>query len=157
MKPISNLENKVKTTWEKTIKTAKRKAFSFIEILVALVMIVSLSVGAFFVYSEAQQTRKMAQMHSDMNSIVSGVLMYESLNINSQLPDSLPDLVTGLAANESVDGSAHENIVTSVKAPDGNFLDPWGTAYVYDQAERTLTCTPNDASGAAMTPVVKQF
>lgn len=157
MELVAKLENTVKTTWKNTVRTARRKAFSFIEILVALVMIVSLSVGAFFVYSEAQQTRKMAQMHSDMNSIVSGVLVYESLNINSQLPDSLPDLVTGLAANESVDGSAHENIVTSVKAPDGNFLDPWGNAYAYNQAERTLTCTPNDASGAAMTPVVKQF
>ena len=157
MELVAKLENTVKTTWKDNVRNARRKAFSFIEILVALVMIVSLSFGALFDYSEAQQTRKMAQMHSDMNSIVSGVLVYESLNINSQLPDSLPDLVTGLAANESVDGSAHENIVTSVKAPDGNFLDPWGNAYTYNQAERTLTCTPNDASGAAMTPVVKQF
>lgn len=157
MELIKNLHNGIQNICRKSRKTLKHKAFSFIEILVALVMIVSLSVGAFFVYSEAQQTRKMAQMHNDMNAIVSGVLVYESLNINSQLPASLPDLVEGLEANESVDGSAHENIVVSVKAPDGNFVDPWGNAYVYDQAERTLTCTPNDASGAAMTAIVKEF
>lgn len=157
MEFIKTLKNKIKSGWKESKKTMRRKAFSFIEILVALVMIVSLSVGAFFVYSEAQQTRKMAQMHSDMNAITSGVLMYESLNINSQLPATLADLVDGLTADESVDGSAHDNIVVSVKAPDGNFVDPWGNAYDYDQAGRTLTCTPNDASGAAMTPVVKEF
>jgi len=157
MEQTAKLNINLKNNLKEKILNAKRKGFSFIEILVALVMIVSLSVGAFFVYSEAQQTRKMAQMHSDMNNIISGVLVYESLNINSQLPADLPELVDGLAANESVDGSAHDNIVTSVKAPDGNFVDPWGNAYVYDQAERTLTCTPNDASGAAMTPIVKQF
>jgi hypothetical protein len=101
--------------------------------------------------------RRRSELAGHLRKLLGRVEPHRAAMRRSQLPDSLPDLVTGLAANESVDGSAHENIVTSVKAPDGNFLDPWGNAYTYNQAERTLTCTPNDASGAAMTPVVKQF
>ena len=142
---------------QKIAKARKRKGFSFMEILVSLVLIVSLSVGAFFMFNEAQQTRKMAQMNNDMDAIVNGLLTYESLNINSNLPDALNGLTTGLQDAESIDGSAHTNLVRSTKTPDGNFVDPWGQAYEYSQAERTLTCTPKDASGKAMDPVVRYF
>lgn len=135
----------------------RKKGFSFMEILVALVLIVSLSVGAFFMFNEAQQTRKLAQMHNDMDAITTGCVTYETLNINSKLPASLADLATGLKDSESIDGLAHTNIVRSTKASDGNFVDPWGVAYQYDAAARTLTCTPNDASGQAMDPVVRHF
>lgn len=135
----------------------RKKGFSFMEILVALVLIVSLSVGAFFMFNEAQQTRKLAQMHNDMDAITTGALTYEALNIDSKLPASLADLATGLKAEDSIDGLEHTNIVRSTKATDGNFVDPWGVAYTYDAAARTLTCTPNDASGQAMDPVVRHF
>lgn len=135
----------------------KRKGFSFMEILVALILIVSLSVGAFFMFNEAQQTRKLAQMNNDMDAITTGCLTYESLNVNSELPASLADLATGLTTNDSVDGLEHKNIIRSTKAADGNFVDPWGQAYEYDKAARTLTCTPKDKSGAAMDPVVRHF
>ena len=142
---------------QKIAKARKRKGFSFMEILVSLVLIVSLSVGAFFMFNEAQQTRKMAQMNNDMDAIVNGLLTYESLNIASQLPDSLADLTTGLSEQESIDGSVHTNLVRSTKAPDGKFVDPWGNAYEYVQADRTLTCIPKDASGQDMTAVVRYF
>ena len=139
-------------------KARKRKGFSFMEILVSLVLIVSLSVGAFFMFNEAQQTRKMAQMHNDMDAIVNGLLTYESLNLDSALPDSLTTLVDpGLAAGDSIDGIAHTNIVRSTKATDGAFKDPWGGSYTYSQTERTLKCTPKDASGTAMSDVVRYF
>ena len=139
-------------------KARKRKGFSFMEILVSLVLIVSLSVGAFFMFNEAQQTRKMAQMHNDMDAIVNGLLTYESLNLDSSLPDSLATLVDpGLAAGDAIDGTAHKNIVRSTKAADGAFKDPWGGAYVYSKTDRTLTCTPKDASGTAMADVVRYF
>ena len=48
----------------------KRKGFSFMEVLLALVLIVAMSVGAFFALNTAQQTRKMAQMNNDMDAIV---------------------------------------------------------------------------------------
>lgn len=135
----------------------RKKGFSFMEILVALVLIVSLSVGAFFMFNEAQQTRKMAQMHNDLDAISTGCLTYEALNINSELPESLSDLATGLTAANSIDGLAHTDIVRSTKATDGNFVDPWGAAYTYSATERTLTCIPKDASGTAMDPVVRYF
>lgn len=135
----------------------KRRGFSFMEILVALVLIVSLSVGAFFMFNQAQQTRKMAQMQNDMDNIVMGLLTYESLNINSQLPASLPELVTGLNEGNSIDGARHENLVRSTKAEDGNFLDPWGQSYSYNQSERTLSCTPQNAEGEQMETVTRYF
>ena len=141
----------------------KQKGFSFMEILVALIMIVSLSVGAFFTYSEAQQTRKMAQMHNDMDAIITGVLVYESLNINSQLPEELSNLVAAdedaaaLPAAQAVDGVDHGTFVTSTKYAGGNFVDPWGGNYAYDDEARTLTCTPLDTNKGQMDPVVRHF
>lgn len=139
------------------LEDKKRKGFSLPEILVSLAVIVALSVGAFFAFNQVQQTRKMAQMNSDMDALASGCLAYEALNIDSLPPASLADLTTGLTADKSVDGIEHTNFVTSSKAADGSFTDPWGQAYEYDQAARTITCTPKDASGSAMTAVVKNF
>ena len=139
----------------------KQKGFSFMEILVALIMIVSLSVGAFFTYSDAQQTHKLAQMNNDMDAIVTGVWVYEALNINSSLPSSLTDLAKLEAAN-SVDGCDHENIVTSVKftttGEKTGFIDPWGNAYSYSKDDRTLKCTPVKTDGKTqMSEVVRHF
>ena len=142
---------------EETCEKGKRHGFSFMEILVSLVMIVSLSVGAFFMYNEAQHTRKMAQMHNDMDAIVTGLLTYESMSLDSSLPATIDLLHTGIAAEDSIDGAAHEDLVRSSHVEDGNFVDPWGAAYVYSNTERTLTCTPNDPSGTPMTAVVKHF
>lgn len=156
------MEKMTKKINELGCKARKRKGFSFMEILVSLVLIVALSVGAFFMFNEAQQTRKMAQMNNDMDAIVNGLLTYESLNIDSQLPagadsEGLKLLVTGLPAANSIDGVAHANLVRSTKATDGAFVDPWGQAYKYSQSDRTLSCTPKDASGTAMTEVVRHF
>lgn len=142
------------------MRTNKRKGFSFMEILVALIMIVSLSVGAFFTYSDAQQTRKMAQMHSDMDAIVTGLLVYEALHDQSTLPENLTDLVDGIDADDAVDFQDHKNIVTSVKATDGNFVDPWGNAYIYVKADRTLKCVPVGTDQVSLgedKAVVRQF
>lgn len=136
----------------------KRKGFSFMEILVALIMVVSLSVGAFFTYSDAQQTRKMAQMHNDMDAIITGCLVYEALHVTSTLPDTLATLQTGITDDTmSVDGSIHENIVTSVRADGTNFKTPWNGDYAYDADARTLTCIPNNTNGDPMDPVVRRF
>lgn len=137
--------------------TKKRKGFSVVEIMVGLAIIIALGVGAFFAFNQVQHMRKMAQMNSDLDALAQGCLAYESMNINSMPPDSLSDLVNGLTADESVDGTAHENFVTSTKAQDGTFTDPWGNEYTYSQEDRTISCTPNDSSGAAMDQVTKKF
>ena len=63
---------------EKFTKNKKKKGFSLMEILVACAIIVSLSVGAFFMFNEGQQTRKMAQMTNDMDALATGCLAYEA-------------------------------------------------------------------------------
>ena len=143
----------------------KRKGFSFMEVLLALVLIVAMSVGAFFALNTAQQTRKMAQMNNDMDAIVSAVLTYEALNVSGTLPADLTACYTGLTAEQSLDGSAHQNLLkwtksttnSSTAATDASFVNPWGTAYTYSQANRTLTTTPKDSSGADMPVVTRYF
>lgn len=149
-------------------KKNRRKGFSFMEVLLALVLIVSMSVGAFFALNTAQQTRKLAQMNNDMDAIVNGVLAYESLALSGSLPATLQACSAGLTAANSIDGAAHTNLLkwtrsttgangSGTAAGDGSFVDPWNTAYVYDNEARTLSCTPKNPDGTNMTPVVRYF
>ena len=137
----------------------RRKGFTLIEIMVACAIIIALSVGAFFGYSQAQQSRKMAQMRQDMEAICTAALAYEAMSLDSNPPADMAALMSGLSADKAVDGTAHKFMTqtkgTTVSAD--SILDPWGAAYTYSQADRTVTCTPKDASGTAMTAVVRSF
>ena len=137
----------------------RRKGFTLIEIMVACAIIIALSVGAFFGYSQAQQSRKMAQMRQDMEAICTAALAYEAMSLDSNPPADMAALMSGLSADKAVDGTAH-TFLTQTKGSTvsaDNILDPWGTAYTYSQADRTVKCTPKDASGTAMTAVVRSF
>lgn len=119
---------------------------------------VALTVGVFFVFNEAQQTRKLAQMHNEMDAIRSGILSYEATSLNSTLPSSLEVLASkGLSEDESVDGAAHPSFVSSIKSGSGTFLDPWGQEYVYNATERSLTCVPKNPYGQVLDSVVEFF
>lgn len=140
------------------ISKSIRKGFSFMEILVSLVLIVALTVGAFFVFIEAQQTRKFAQMHNEMDAIRFGILSYEATSLNSTLPPSLEVLASqGLSPDESVDGVAHPSFVSSIKSGSGTYLDPWCQEYVYNATDRSLTCVPKSPYGQPLDPVVEYF
>ena len=68
-------------------------------------------------------------------------------------------MITGLPADKAVDGTAH-TFLTQTKGSTvsaDNILDPWGTAYTYSQADRTVKCTPKDASGSDMAEVTRNF
>ena len=137
----------------------RRKGFTLIEIMVACAIIIALSVGAFFGYSQAQQSRKMAQMRQDMEAICTAALAYEAMSLDSNPPADMAALMSGLAADKAVDGTAH-TFLTQTKGSTvsaDSILDPWGAAYTYSQADRTVTCTPKDASGTDMTAVVRSF
>ncbi len=143
---------------KKVFQNAKRKGFTLMEILVACAIIITLSVGAFFAYQQAQQTRKMAQMNQDMEAIANAALSYEAMSTDSALPDSIATMITGLSADKSIDGSQHK-LLTQFKggAEATDVTDPWGAAYTYSATDRTVTCTPKDASGTAMATVTRHF
>ena len=143
---------------KKVFQNAKRKGFTLMEILVACAIIIALSVGAFFAYQQAQQTRKMAQMNQDMEAIANAALSYEAMSTDSALPDSIATMITGLSADKSIDGSQHK-LLTQFKggAEATDVTDPWGAAYTYSATDSTVTCTPKDASGTAMATVTRHF
>lgn len=152
------ISEKISLFRDKFKKSAKRKGFTLMEILVACAIIIALSVGAFFAYQQAQQTRKMAQMNQDMEAIANAALSYEAMSTDSSLPDSIATMITGLTADKSIDGSEHK-LLTQFKggAEATDVTDPWGTAYTYSKTDRTVTCTPKDASGTAMATVTRHF
>ena len=141
-------------TW---FQSAKRKGFTLMEILVACAIIIALSVGAFFAYQQAQQTRKMAQMNQDMEAIANAALSYESISLTSTPPDSIEAMISpGLSENDSIDGSAH-TFLTYLKGKGDATVEvkaPWGTKYGYDKSARTITCTPKAADGTTDLPTV---
>lgn len=152
------ISEKISLFRDKFKKSAKRKGFTLMEILVACAIIIALSVGAFFAYQQAQQTRKIAQMNQDMEAIANAALSYEAMSTDSSLPDSIATMITGLAADKSIDGSEHK-LLTQFKggAEATDVTDPWGANYTYSATDRTVTCTPKDASGTAMATVTRHF
>ena len=152
------ISEKISLFRDKFKKSAKRKGFTLMEILVACAIIIALSVGAFFAYQQAQQTRKMAQMNQDMEAIANAALSYEAMSTDSALPDSIATMITGLSSDKSIDGSEHK-LLTQFKggAEATDVTDPWGAAYTYSASDRTVTCTPKDASGTAMATVTRHF
>ena len=146
-------------TLKSKLNCKRRKGFTLIEIMVACAIIIALSVGAFFGYSQAQQSRKMAQMRQDMEAICTAALAYEAMSLDSNPPADMAALMSGLAADKAVDGTAH-TFLTQTKGSTvsaDSILDPWGTAYTYSQADRTVKCTPKDASGSDMAEVTRNF
>lgn len=141
-------------------KKEGQKGFTLVELMIALAVVITLSVAAFFGYSQVQQMRKIAQMNNDLDAISSGALAYESLSIDSTPPSDIDDLITGLTAAQSIDGTAHSNFITSTKAGSGDtasITDPWGVEYTYSQTARTISCTPKDANNTSLTTVVRRF
>lgn len=160
LKKLQSMRSKAITKLQKQNENKKRNGFTLMEILVACAIIIALSVGAFFAYQQAQQTRKIAQMNQDLEAISNAALSYEAMSLDSTPPASIQALITGLTADESVDGASH-TFLTQVKGnttSTSDVLDPWGTAYIYDASARTVSCTPKDPSGAAYSQaVVRHF
>lgn len=152
------ISEKISLFRDKFKKSAKRKGFTLMEILVACAIIIALSVGAFFAYQQAQQTRKIAQMNQDMEAIANAALSYEAMSTDSSLPADIATMITGLPADKSIDGSAHK-LLTQFKGgkETTDVSDPWGGSYTYSDTDRTVTCTPKDASGADMAVVTRHF
>lgn len=136
----------------------KRKGFTLVEIMVCCAIIIALSCAAFFGLNQAQQTRKIAQMHSDMEAIATACLVYESLHVNGELPSTLDSLITtGLAASDSIDGTAHPNLLRLSRADNTTLTNPWGESYTLNTSERTITTNIVASDGTTKTLSTRYF
>lgn len=155
---------KIRSMFKKQVVTGeKRKGFTLVELMVAMSIVILLGGAAFFGYRHVQQMRRITQVNIDMDAISTAALTYESLNVTGQLPVDLNALATGLTKEESIDGDEHKNLIKSNKvsqadATKGQILDPWNRAYVYNQTDRTVSCTPKDADGTTdLATITKSF
>lgn len=140
------------------LKVRKHKGFSLAEILVSCAIIIALSGASFFMYSQAQHTRRMAQMHQDMENIAMACTTYESLAITGALPATVStasDL--DLEAVDSIDGVAHKDMLHSSKTGTDPMKNPWNGDYTITPATRCIATTPNDIAGSAMATVYRYF
>lgn len=152
------IAEKISLFRDKFKKSAKRKGFTLMEILVACAIIIALSVGAFFAYQQAQQTRKMAQMNQDMEAIANAALSYEAMSLNSTPPENVAAMITGLDSDSSIDGAPHKFLTQFRKGAEAaDVTDPWGVAYGYSGTDRTVTCTPKDANNKDLDTVTRRF
>ncbi len=135
----------------------KCKAFTLVEVLVACAIVVLMTGVLVMKLTEARATAKIAQMQSEMNSLVTACLSYETLNINAELPATLEDLNTGLTAAKSIDHCPHDSFITSDRDFSDGVTDPWGNAYNYSKTSRTISCTPKDSAGNDLETVTKNF
>ena len=137
---------------------AVKKGFTLLEIVV-VIGVIGVLIGLFLPrYESINHNKIMTKMRSDMKTISTACLMYEMDSNTASLPSTLPALSTGLSASESRDGLAHDSyIIFNSKNSDGEFLDPWGQPYVYSSTERTISCTPKDSKGNALTTETLSF
>lgn len=137
---------------------AVKKGFTLLELVVVMGVLFVLYTLLAPRFDSVNHNKRMTQMRSDMKTISTACLMYEMDSNTASLPSTLSALSTGLSATESRDGEAHDNyIVFNKKNAEGEFLDPWGQAYVYNSAERTISCTPKDSKGKALTTETVSF
>lgn len=150
---------------KKQVKNQKRQGFTLVELMVAMAIVILLGGASFFAYGHVQQMRKMAQVSTEMDAIASACLTYEALNTEGKLPGTLKDLETGLDAEHSIDGVAHENLIqgSTVKSSGEGataksaIKDPWGNDYGYSSTARTIDCTPKKADNTDGTKITKHI
>lgn len=123
----------------------KRKGLSIIEMgLVALAMMIFAAVGV-GLYQGFNENNKRAVAHQETRMLADACALYTNYNRAGTPPADLGALVTGLTAANSNDGVAHIPFVTKTgwTATATTFIDPWGNAYAYSAAARTVGSSNN--------------
>lgn len=139
------------------LKQGKQKAFSLTTIMIACAIMVLMASVYMIKVSESRATAKIAQMQTEMDAIVTACLMYETLNVNAELPATLEDLTSGLTAAQSIDKCPHNTFLAGDRDTTDGVKDPWGNDYNYSKTGRTLSCTPKDGSGNDLETITKEF
>ena len=139
------------------LKLKKHKGFSLPEILIACAILIALSSAAFFSFTSAQNTRKVAQMNNEMEMIANAALAYEALHIAAKSPSTVQELIDGIDANESIDGLAHSKFLNATKSSfNGNHVvDPWNQPYTIgtdnENGLRMVICEGSNVTGVKRT------
>lgn len=117
----------------------QRKAFSIMELIVYMVVVLFLIGVLFFCLPFLINQARVTTAKQEMDTLKTAVTAYQMLCTNPSESITAEDLKTGLTAEESLDGIAHENILPE----DADLKDPWGGEYVIE--------TGTDGSGSITT------
>ena len=117
----------------------QRKAFSIMELMVYMVVVLFLIGVLFFGLPFLINQARVTTAKQEMDTLKTAVTAYQMLCVNPGESITAEDLKTGLTAEESLDGIAHENILLE----DADLKDPWGGDYVIE--------TSPDGSGSIST------
>ena len=117
----------------------QRKAFSIMELIVYMVVVLFLIGVLFFGLPFLINQARVTTAKQEMDTLKTAVTAYQMLCVNPGENITAEDLKTGLTAEESLDGIAHENILPE----DADLKDPWGGDYVIE--------TSPDGSGSIST------
>ena len=132
---ITTLNYKLGAITNKT----QRKAFSIMELIVYMVVVLFLIGVLFFGLPFLINQARVTTAKQEMDTLKTAVTAYQMLCTNPGENITAEDLKTGLTAEESLDGIAHENILPE----DADLKDPWGGDYVIE--------TSPDGSGSIST------
>lgn len=132
---ITTLNYKLGAITNKT----QRKAFSIMELIVYMVVVLFLIGVLFFGLPFLINQARVTTAKQEMDTLKTAVTAYQMLYVNPGENITAEDLKTGLTAEESLDGIAHENILPE----DADLKDPWGGDYVIE--------TSPDGSGSIST------
>lgn len=117
----------------------QRKAFSIMELIVYMVVVLFLIGVLFFGLPFLINQARVTTAKQEMDTLKTAVTAYQMLCTNPGESITAEDLKTGLTADESLDGVAHENILSE----DADLKDPWGGDYIIE--------TNSDGSGSIST------
>lgn len=132
---ITTLNYKLGAITNKT----QRKAFSIMELIVYMVVVLFLIGVLFFGLPFLINQARVTTAKQEMDTLKTAVTAYQMLCVNPGENITAEDLKTGLTAEEPLDGIAHENILPE----DADLKDPWGGDYVIE--------TSPDGSGSIST------
>lgn len=132
---ITTLNYKLGAITNKT----QRKAFSIMELIVYMVVVLFFIGVLFFGLPFLINQARVTTAKQEMDTLKTAVTAYQMLCVNPGENITAEDLKTGLTAEESLDGIAHENILPE----DADLKDPWGGDYVIE--------TSPDGSGSIST------
>lgn len=122
----------------------KRKGSLLAEIGIYMVIVMVLLMIGYSGFNSIKDTANRTTATNELNTLKTGVQSYVGLSKTSSLPTDLGGLITGLTAAQSIDKAPHVNFVSKDgewTSTASTFVDPWGVAYDYDAATRTITST----------------